>query len=160
MNPQPHDFETLRRLLALKRHEQPPPSYFDQFSRQVMARIRAEDRGGYFWETAWIQRLWAAIEARPVLAGGVGMLVCGLLVWVVAFSGPPPEGVPGRDTPISMISSVARAAEPAAAERPELVGFSSTNGGILPATEARPSLFSDLATPRAQPAAFHVPGGN
>jgi hypothetical protein len=88
MSPIPDDFEQLRRLLALKRHEQPPPGYFHGFSRQVIVRIKAGDLGGQseassFWSFSggsFLQRLWATLDARPVLAGAFGVAVCGFFV--------------------------------------------------------------------------------
>src|SRR5689334_20585860 len=87
MSPDSQDFEALRRLLALKRYEQPPPGYFIYFSRRVVARIEAGERGddpgwlpALFSEASWLQRIWAALEAKPVLVGAFGALVCGLFI--------------------------------------------------------------------------------
>jgi hypothetical protein len=86
------DFGSLCRLLALKRHEQPPPGYFNDFSSQVIARIRSGEGANehplerLFWEAPWLQRLWAALESKPVLAGAFGVAVCALLVGGVLYS--------------------------------------------------------------------------
>src|SRR5438270_10409590 len=83
MSSDSQNFEQLRRLLALKRHEQPPPGYFHHFSREVIVRIKAGDTGESYaaswwsWNGSWLQRAWAAIESRPVVAGGVGAALCG-----------------------------------------------------------------------------------
>src|SRR6266850_7387196 len=95
MYPDSQDFEQLRRVLALKRHEQPPPGYFHNFSREVIARIRAGDRAEssnvlarLFWDAPWLQRLWAALETKPVIAGAVGVACCAvLLVSIASFDG-------------------------------------------------------------------------
>jgi hypothetical protein len=81
MNGDPENFESLRRLLALKRHESPPPGYFNDFSRRVMARIEAGEQGAdsASWRT-WLQRVWTALEARPAFAGAFGAAVCAFLV--------------------------------------------------------------------------------
>jgi hypothetical protein len=87
MSPVPDDFEQLRRLLALKKHEQPPPGYFHGFSRQVIVRIKAGEAGDEVEASFWsfgngslFQRIWATLDARPILAGAFGVAVCGFFV--------------------------------------------------------------------------------
>src|SRR5439155_21156676 len=83
MSPESENFEQLRRLLILKRYEQPPPGYFHHFSREVIVRIKAGERGEstgvawWSWEGSWMQRAWAAIETRPAVAGAFGVAMCG-----------------------------------------------------------------------------------
>src|SRR5712691_7763588 len=96
MHPEQENFDSLRRLLALKRHEVPPPGYFHDFSGHVIARIRAgerPDRSGFWeslsWEAPWLQRIWGAFETKPILAGVLGMAVCGMLVSGVVYSQKP-----------------------------------------------------------------------
>ena len=91
MSPDSENFEKLSRLLSLKRHEQPPPGYFHNFSREVIVRIKAGEGSGAgawtraVWDAGWLQRLWAALEAKPVLAGAVGVACCALLLASVAL---------------------------------------------------------------------------
>jgi hypothetical protein len=86
-------FRPLRRLLALKRHEQPPPGYYHDFSSQVIARLRAGDCGepdGFvprlLARLPWLERWWGSFSARPTLAGAFGAAMCALLVSVVVYS--------------------------------------------------------------------------
>jgi hypothetical protein len=84
MNSDSENFEQLRKLLALKRHEQPPPGYFNNFSGKVIARIesasQAEDG------LAWLRRLWALVESKPMLTGAFGAAVCALVISGLIFS--------------------------------------------------------------------------
>lgn len=85
MNENQPNFESLRRLLSLKRHETPPPGYFNNFSRQVIARIRAgEDEapaGSLFGYMPWLFRLLQSFETKPVFAGGFATALCALLLF-------------------------------------------------------------------------------
>lgn len=81
MNPESENLELVRRLLVLKKYEQPPPGYFDGFSANVIAGIRAEmsvsnARVG----DRWIKRFWAVLEAKPIFAGAFGVAVCTVLI--------------------------------------------------------------------------------
>ena len=87
MNADQPDFEPLRRLLKLKRHEQPPPRYFNDFSNQVINRLRAglPEEGGDALENlalapAWWTKLVATFQREPMFAGAIATAVCGLLV--------------------------------------------------------------------------------
>ena len=93
MNQDTENFEQLRRLLKLKRYEQPPPRYFSDFSSQVIARIKLGEQGEdsavigrLLWEAHWLQRIWAAFEAKPVLAGAFGLAMCAFLITGVIYS--------------------------------------------------------------------------
>ena len=77
MNSAPDDFKNLRRLLALKRHEQPPPGYFNYLPDRIQVRIEREDLSEYstWWE--WFVR---KIDAQPVLAGAYAFAISGLML--------------------------------------------------------------------------------
>lgn len=84
---QNQDFTKLQQLLKLKRHETPPPRYFNDFSGKVISRIRAGKTGDRYdafenivTQTPWLNRLWRAIESQPAVSGVVAAMACGLLV--------------------------------------------------------------------------------
>ena len=171
MSQDTENFEQLRRLLALKRHEQPPPGYFNDFSRQVIVRIKAGERGegGAFlerllWEAPWLQRIWAALETKPILAGACGVAACGLLLMGVLYPDsadvPPVALVPVADSgsaPVALVG-VSPADHPLLAKPDMLVEASSTSP-VLGAPADGP-LLGDIAKLRSQPASFSFPAGN
>lgn len=81
-----HDFRDVTRLLALKRHEQPPPGYFSRFSREVITGIKAAATDERSSGLGWLQRLWIALETKPIAAGSFGAAVCGLMLGGLLFS--------------------------------------------------------------------------
>jgi hypothetical protein len=93
MQPEHENFEELRRLLVLKRYEQPPPGYFNDFSRKIIARIEAGESEAYVslferWLAGapWLLRMFRTFERQPILAGAFGMLMCGIVVSGVVYS--------------------------------------------------------------------------
>jgi hypothetical protein len=155
------NFVRLRRLLALKRHEQPPPGFYQDFSAQVVARIRAGQRGE---PDSWLERLLAqapwlgslgeSLVRRPALVGAFGAAACMLMISLVVYS--------ESAGPVSVSSALGGQAGVALAgaaplgisdglERNQLI--SSTN----PVAPMEASLFShfDLNT---QPASLILPG--
>ena len=89
MSNTPEDFENLRKLLKLMRHEQPPPGYFDQFSCRVISRLESEEAGleDNSWSgVPWFQKLLGFFETNPLATGVVGVGFCGLLVAGLVFS--------------------------------------------------------------------------
>jgi len=75
MQPGSEDFESLQKLLALKRYEQPPPGYFDRFPYQVMARIEAEEAR---FQLPWWERVLGRFDLKPALVGAFGFAVMGV----------------------------------------------------------------------------------
>src|SRR5947207_1948610 len=84
---QENEFTALRRLLKLKRYEQPPPRYFNDFSGQIIERIKfggkeaREDAGERMaWESPWLNRVLNTLLGKPIVAGAFGAAVCLLVV--------------------------------------------------------------------------------
>jgi hypothetical protein len=86
------NFEALRRLLALKRHEVPPPGYFNRFSGEVIARIRAgeQDAGStaesIFARAPWLLRFLQMFEAKPAFASSFASALCLLLLFGIVYA--------------------------------------------------------------------------
>jgi hypothetical protein len=77
MNSNPEEFEGLRRLLALKKHENPPPGYFNYLPEQI--RIKNE-RNDLSEHSTWWEWMVAKFDARPVLAGAYAFAISGLML--------------------------------------------------------------------------------
>jgi len=129
-------FEQLRKLLALKRHEQPPPGYFNHFSSNVVAQIRAERNAGkdsfrkLSSEAPWLIRFWQAMEGKPVFAGACGAAICSLVLAGIYFS-EKPEATPDFSATARQNSPfVAAAPDPggSALDQPLMLAATNQNG--------------------------------
>ena len=83
-------FDPLRKLLALKRHETPPPGYFNSFSSKVMARIEAAEAA----PATWWQKLGLDFDFKPAMVCGLGVVICGLLSAGVLTAALEPQNQP------------------------------------------------------------------
>ncbi|HEY5914016.1 MAG TPA: hypothetical protein VJA21_25795 [Verrucomicrobiae bacterium] len=113
MNSEQDDFQQLRRLLVLKRYEQPPPGYFHTFSQRVILRIRSAEpapESSIFallsWDAPWLQRLLGSLQTRPAVAGGFGFAVCGLLLAGLLFSESPNRASELSGSPLAFTASI------------------------------------------------------
>jgi hypothetical protein len=93
---QNQNFEKLQHLLKVKRYEQPPPRFFNDFSGQVTARLRAGETGKLdtfeeaVSQSPWLKQLWRFIEGRPAVSGLFATGVCGLILASSFLSGKMP----------------------------------------------------------------------
>jgi hypothetical protein len=83
MDPIPEDTEAVARLLAIKRHETPPPGYFRDFRRQVRRQIEAESQAAS--RSSPFARFIAALKARPTFAGANALIAAGLAVLAITL---------------------------------------------------------------------------
>lgn len=167
MNSDPENFEQLRQLLAVKRYEQPHPRYFNDFSSQVVARIRAGERGGadsfsewVFQRAPWMENILRALETRPAYAGAFGAAVCALLISGFFYS----EGSDTQPLPMGSVASQASVAPfsavPAVAVNQRFENVSAVSSTNPLSAAPAPSLFDQFQL-RLQPeaASFTIPSG-
>ena len=93
MSENENNFEALRHLLALKRHEVPPPGYFENFSDGVLARIHASEA---VRELPWLLRLLQAFESRPAFPVAFASTLCFLLLFGIVSVEQNPEMASGQ----------------------------------------------------------------
>jgi len=92
MKPEHSSQDELQRVLALKRHEQPPRKFFKGFAEKVMDRLQNPEPPP---EPTLMQRLGLDLDTKPVLICLSGLAVCGLLAYGLISSrnmkAPPPD---------------------------------------------------------------------
>ena len=136
--------------MAIKRHEIPPPGYFDGFSRNVMARIKVGDYGEEMGEeNSWVRRFLGMFNVKPVFAGAFGTAVCAFLVSGILSS---------ESTPV--MAGAHHTVDPGlgAAPIPTVAGTESSNSNTVAGT----SLFDQFSLQPARPVAerFYLPNNN
>ena len=137
MSENEQDFDALRRLLALKRHEVPPSGYFEDFSLNVIASIRAGEADA---RMPWLLRFLRAFESRPAYPVALASSLCMLLLFGIFTVEQNPEissalaqssGASGF--PVATVSSTQ-----SSGSQSSLLAFANTNSDNL---SANASLF-------------------
>jgi hypothetical protein len=159
MNEQENDFESLRRLLAFKRHENPPPGYFNRFSGQVIGRIHAGANHNGSKKLAghapWLLKLLQIFETKPAFAIAFASTLCLLLLMGIIFAGQP------ESTPQPLLQADSQPVAPFLSQA-DMTASANPNGNIAstnPVLNLQPvaSLFGPQ-NPLAQQVNFKVPG--
>ena len=162
-----NNFETLKQLLKLKQHEVPPPGYFNNFSDQVVSRIRAGEGGGGHSLTErlesvapWLVHFLQIFETKPGLIGAVATSLC-LLLTLGVVMGERTDKTAKSILPTAEFASAGTAAASVSAS--PLVVAADSSGIVAstnPATSLQPvsTLFGQPNASLFQSASF-VPAG-
>jgi hypothetical protein len=151
MNTSPdNEFTELRRLLRLKRHEQPPPGYFNHFSANVISALQESPKVRAHADStpnvpAWILGFLERIQARPAFAGAFGAILCAGVIGGIIFY----EKDAGGPMPVpSLLSEIAPGIQPmepsgtaGAAFQPVTAGVPTMLAGTNLQLSPQPSLF-------------------
>jgi hypothetical protein len=159
MSENEQDFDALRRLLALKRHEIPPPGYFENFSGSVIARIRAGESAA---ELPLLLRFLQWFERRPAFPVAFASSLCLFLLYGIVTVQQTPGmavgfGEPGQMGGLSTISTSPTGI--ADANQPFNGGSSETNSPINLSANDSALFGSPASTPSYQQGGFS-PAGN
>jgi hypothetical protein len=144
MSERGQNFDDLKKLLKLKRHEVPPPGFFNQFSDEVVARIRAGEsrNAGSLLErlndsAPWIVNFLRFFEAKPGVVGGFATSLCLLMLFGVVLA---ERSETGPKNIFTAAADGQATATSAAAEVPSASQFAantlSAEGGITISTNA------------------------
>ena len=81
MNSDHNEFEALRKLIALKRYEQPPPGYFNRLPGRIAARLESGEGQPGFWE-----KVLAPFAFRPAFVYGFSLMALSALTCSMIYS--------------------------------------------------------------------------
>jgi len=162
MNESNKNFEELKRLLKLKQHEVPPPGYFNHFSGEVIARVRAgeaDEAEGLMDElrqAPWLVSFLRVFQAKPGVIGGVATSLC-LMLLIGAVLADRPDSVP-RD----LLTSSERAPGPgpalaAAVPTADTSGIAVSTNPVI-SLQPVATLFGQVHNPLFQSASLAMPG--
>ena len=158
------NFEALKKLLKLKRHELPPPGFFNHFSDEVVSRIRTgEARGGggalvdrLNDSAPWVVNFLRFFEAKPGVVGAFATSLCLLLVFGVVLA---QRSETGPQNLLTATTANPTVATPSSVASQFASAASLSEGGIAISTNASlqpvAALFGQpTASALFQPAAF------
>jgi hypothetical protein len=160
MNESENNFESLRRLLALKRHEIPPPGYFNNFPGRVMSRIRAGETDAPRGITgpSWLLKFFQVFEAKPAFVGTFASSLCLLLLFGIVYAERPDAAA--KTTLLASLTqpvlTLADATAPVLSPSSEQTGLMVSTNPVL-SLQPVASLFGQQ-NPLAQPVSFSLPG--
>jgi len=161
MNENENNFESLRHLLVLKRHETPPPAYFNYFSSQVLHRIRAGDTGAsanwldlFLGQAPWAEKLQQVFVVKPVFASAFAGALCMLLFLGIIYA-EYPDITPQPLLQAATTTSFAAVSPVSLSQPADQTGIASSTD---PALSLQPvgSLFGQQSS-LAQPVSFSIP---
>ena len=164
MNENENNFESLRRLLALKRHETPPPGYFNYFSSQVLQRIRAGDPGtsanwveDLFGQAPWLEKLLQVFDVKPVFASAFAGALCLLLFLGIIYAERPDfTSQPLLQAATTSRTSLAAVSPTSLAQPADQMGIVSSTNPVLSLQPVASLFGQQIRSPSRS--AFHLPG--
>jgi hypothetical protein len=158
MNENENNFDALRQLLKLKQHETPPPGYFNRFSGQVVARLRAGEARQSASESSWLSKLLSAFEFKPAFAGAFASALCLVLAFGIFYAEQPDGAAQAQLQGSSPSDGSFAAGLPASlSQNGDSFGIAASNNA---ANSLQPvaSLFGGSQNQFAQPVSFALPG--
>jgi hypothetical protein len=160
MSNTPEEFEKLQKLLKLKRHEVPPPGYFNNFSTRVITGIERHEHSTTraFAYAPWLGRFMTLLETNPFVSGIFGVSVCGLLVSGIAWSqyGTPVDFASNSNPTLTVADNQPNATLPALSKAENVDSMSTSSLSPVFAANGPSGLFTGLSGVVAEPVNFSV----
>jgi hypothetical protein len=103
-DPNDPKFDLIRRALALKRHEIPPPRYFNELPGKILSRLAEPEAAE---PVSFFEKIRQTFALRPMLATGAGMAAGVFVLGIVAITLLPT----GNDLPANPVALVPAAAD-------------------------------------------------